>query len=281
MKRIDLHIHTTASDGTVSPSGIVSLAVQQHLAAVAITDHDTVNGFSEAYEAGKKAGLEVIPGIELSTRYKGHVHILGYYIDPENPELIQELKNFVADRDIRNEKIVSFMRQDGIPITYEQMKDRFGEVVGRPHFAEILVENGLASDPTDAFNRYLNRGCEYYFPRTTIPLSRSIELIIHAGGIPVIAHPFEYRYEEKSLSELIETCMSFGVRGIECRHPSHSPGQMVYLEHLAEEYGLLKTGGSDFHGDVKPGISLGSGRGLVSVPFQWLEKLKDERGLKS
>ncbi len=260
MKRIDLHVHTTASDGTVTPADVVALAKEASLSAIAITDHDTVLGYEEAAQAGEKLGIEVIPGIELSTKYK---------------ELKKELKGIVDDRDIRNEKTVSLMRQDGISITYDEMKARFGEVVGRPHFAEILVEYGLAEDSADAFRRYVGKGMRYWLPRTAIPIERCIGLILTAGGIPVLAHPFEYKYEDKSLAELIEHCMAAGLLGIECRHSSHTPGQMAYLELLADEYGLFKTGGSDFHGTVKPDISLGTGKGLVSVPYTWLEKLKE------
>lgn len=275
MKRIDLHVHTTASDGTVTPADVVALAKEASLSAIAITDHDTVLGYEEAAQAGEKLGIEVFPGIELSTKYKSAAHVLGYFIDVDNKELKKELKGIVDDRDIRNEKTVALMRQDGISITYDEMKARFGEVVGRPHFAEILVEYGLAEDSADAFRRYVGKGMRYWLPRTTIPIERCIELILTAGGIPVLAHPFEYKYEDKSLAELIEHCMAAGLQGIECRHSSHTPGQMAYLELLADEYGLFKTGGSDFHGTVKPDISLGTGKGLVSVPYTWLEKLKE------
>lgn len=275
MKRIDLHVHTTASDGTVSPAEVVSRAKTASLSAIAVTDHDTTLGYPEAARAGAELGVEVIPGIELSTKYRRAVHILGYSIDVDNPELKKELKSIVDDRDIRNEKTVALMQRDGIPITYDEMRSRFGVVIGRPHFAEILVEYGLATDSADAFRRYVGKGMRYWLPRTTIPIERCIELILTAGGIPVLAHPFEYKYEENSLAELIEHCIAYGLQGIECRHSSHSPGQMAYLELLADEYGLLKTGGSDFHGDVKPDISLGTGKGLVSVPYRWLEKLKE------
>lgn len=277
MKRIDLHVHTTASDGADSPEAVVRMALGSGLSALAITDHDTVSGCEAAAEEAGKCGIELIPGIELSTRFNGPVHILGYYIDTADAGLQALLSGIVADRDERNEKTVALMRQDGIDITYEQMKERFGEVVGRPHFARILIENNLADSTADAFERFVGKGMKYWLPRTTVSLERCIECILSAGGIPVLAHPFEYRYDSKSLSGLIELCMDLGVRGIECRHSSHTPGQMAYLERLAEEYGLLKTGGSDYHGSVKPEVSLGTGTGLVSVPYSWLETVKKER----
>lgn len=275
MKRVDLHMHTTASDGTAAPSAVVALAKEYSLSAIAVTDHDTVSGIAEACTAGQELGVEVIPGVELSTRYQGPVHILGYFIDPESPELREFLDGIVNDRDIRNEKIVALLRDDGISVTYDGMKARFGDVIGRPHFAELLIEHGLAADTKDAFDRYLAKGQKYWLPRTTIPLEKCVEMILTAGGIPVLAHPFEYKYEEKSLAELIEFCISVGVKGIECRHSSHTPGQMAYLELLAAEYGLLCTGGSDFHGDVKPGIRPGCGSGCVCVPYAWLDALRE------
>ena len=279
MKRIDLHIHTTASDGTMTPSEVVSEAMKLHLSAIAITDHDTVSGISEAVEAAGNH-LEIVPGIEFSTKYHGPVHILGYFVDPQNDTLLTLLDTIVRDRDVRNEQIISAMQKDGIDIDYATMKARFGEVIGRPHLATILVENGIASDVRDAFSNYVGKGMRYWFPRTTVPMEDCIRTVLEAGGIPVLAHPFEYDYSEKSLCELIELCISFGLEGIECRHSSHTPGQMMYLEQLAAEYGLLKTGGSDFHGTVKKNIQLGTGSGLVSVPDSWLEALKKAQKIR-
>ena len=274
MPSVDLHIHTTASDGTVSPADVVAEAKAAGLSAIAITDHDTVTGIPEALAAGAECGIEVIPGIELSTRYEGPVHILGYCIDCDNPDLKSELKGIVDDRDTRNEKLVSLMRAGGISISYDDMKSRFGEVIGRPHFATVLIESGLCSSTEEAFSRFLAKGQKYWLPRTTVPLERCIEVIRLAGGVPVIAHPFEYSFAKKSLSGLIDLCVGCGALGIECRHSSHEPGQMAYLELLAAERGLLRTGGSDYHGSVKPDIRIGCGKGLVSVPYFWLEEIK-------
>ena len=277
LKKIDLHIHTTASDGDFTPSGIVRAALDAGLSAAAITDHDTVSGYAEAFSAAEGTGLEVVPGIEFSTKYGGRVHILGYFIDPDDRALKEMLRSIVEDRDRRNENIVQLMRQDGISVAYSDLKDRFGEVIGKPHFAEILVEQGICSSVREAFAGYLNKGMKYAVPRKTVPVDICIDLIRGAGGIAVLAHPFEYRFDKVSLPELIEKCMEYGVTGLECRHSSHTPGQMAYLERLAGEYGLLKTGGSDFHGAVKPDIRLGTGSGLVSVPYSWLEKMKEMR----
>ena len=276
MSRIDLHIHSTASDGTCTPAEIAALAARQGLAAVALTDHDTVLGYPALQEAAAALGLETVPGIEISTKYGGAVHILGYYIDPRSPALEPVLNWVVRDRDERNEKMCALMAADGLPVSYEEMKRRFGEVIGRPHFADILVELGLASSVRDAFDRYVEKGQRYYVPRTILPIERAIEIIRLSGGVPVLAHPFQYKRDDAGLRELIEYCMEQGLRGMECRYSGYSPEQSAYLEALAEEYGLVKTGGSDFHGSNKPQIALGSGiMDNLSVPYEWLPQLKE------
>lgn len=276
MSRIDLHIHTTASDGTCAPERVAELAAEQGLSAIAITDHDTVLGYDEASRAGARLGLEVVPGIEISTKYDRAVHILGYYIDPHSPALEPVLNWIVEDRDIRNRKMAELMAADGLPVSYEMMHQRYGEVIGRPHFAAMLVELGLAESVQDAFDRYVEKGQKYYQPRTILPIDRAVEIIVRAGGVPVLAHPFQYRMDDALLRELIEHCMGFGLRGIECRYTGYDEEKVAYLEALAAEYGLIRTGGSDFHGTNKPHISLGRGLGGLSVPDEYLAELKEE-----
>lgn len=278
MKTIDLHVHTTASDGTASPAEAVKLAKAAGLSAIAITDHDTVSGYAEAAEAGEALGVEVIPGIEISTKYGRAVHILGYYIDPDSDKLAPVLEWVVRDRDERNRKMAELMAADGLPVSYEEMHRRFGAVIGRPHFAEVLVELGLAKDVRDAFDRYVEKGQKYYLPRNFLSIERSVEIIREAGGIPVLAHPFQYKLDDAGLRELIEHCMESGLKGIECRYSGYSTEQSKYLSRLAEEYGLIKTGGSDFHGENKKHISIGTGTGTLEVPYQYLEKLREAAG---
>ena len=278
MKTIDLHVHTTASDGTASPAEAVKLAKAAGLSAIAITDHDTVSGYAEAAEAGKALGVEVIPGIEISTKYGRAVHILGYYIDPDSDKLAPVLEWVVHDRDERNRKMAELMAADGLPVSYEEMHRRFGAVIGRPHFAEVLVELGLAKDIRDAFDRYVEKGQKYYLPRNFLSIERSIEIIREAGGVPVLAHPFQYKLDDAGLRELIEHCMESGLQGMECRYSGYSVEQSKYLGRLAEEYGLIKTGGSDFHGDNKKHISIGTGTGHLEVPYKYLEKLRQTAG---
>ena len=276
MREIDLHIHTTASDGTCTPREVVRLAVEQGLRAIAVTDHDTIAGHGEAMLAAMDYDIELVPGIEISTKYGVAVHILGYFLE----DLVPLLKGVVNDRDIRNAKMAELMAADGLPVSYAKMKERFGAVIGRPHFGELLVEFGLARDVSDAFARFVGKGQKYYVPRTTIDIDTSVEAVVASGGVPVLAHPFQYKKSDGELRELIERCMDHGLRGIECRYSGYDAEQVAYLEGLAEEYGLLKTGGSDFHGENKPHISLGTGiGGELDVPYEWLEKLKEAAGL--
>ena len=275
MREIDLHVHTTASDGTDTPAEVVRRAAMLGLRAIAVTDHDNVGGYAEAFSAGMETGVEVVPGIEVSTKYGVAVHILGYYVE----NLVPLLADIIYDRDRRNEKVAALMASDGLPVTYKQMKKRFGDVIGRPHFGELLVEFGLAKDMDDAFARFVGKGMRYYVPRTIIDIDSSVEAIVASDGVPVLAHPFQYRKNDAELRELIERCMDHGLRGIECRYSGYSPEQSAYLERLAEEYGLLKTGGSDYHGSHKAHIALGSGiDGNLEVPYEWLERLKAAAG---
>ena len=166
------------------------------------------------------------------------------------------------------------MAADGLPVSYEMMHEKYGEVIGRPHFAALLVELGLAESVQDAFDRFVEKGQKYYQPRTILPLDRAVQIIVDAGGIPVLAHPFQYRMDDALLRELVEYCMGFGLKGIECRYTGYDGEMVAYLEALAKEYGLIRTGGSDFHGTNKPHIALGRGLGELNVPYEYLSELK-------
>ena len=277
MDRIDLHIHTTASDGTFTPEEVVREASRIGLAAVAITDHDTAAGYARAAAEGEKHGLEVVPGIEISTKFRSAVHILGYYIDAQSPALGEVLDWMHRDREERNVKLCAMLRESGVDIDIERMHARFGDLVGRPHFAEIMIENGMARDMNDAFERLLNKNKPYFIPRQFLPIERSIEIIREAGGTAVLAHPFQYRLDDAALRELIEHCMESGLEGMECRYSGYDAAQTAYLEALAAEYGLVRTGGSDFHGAIKGEIRLGEGKGGLNVPYAFLEELRSRR----
>ena len=274
MKQIDLHIHTTASDGTASPAEAVGIAHGLGLAAMAVTDHDTVSGCAEAIAEGQRLGIEVVPGIELSSRYGKTIHILGYFLRTESPALTRVLEGIVTERDERNRKMAALMAADGIRVDYDEMKQRFGTAIGRPNFGQVLVELGLAESVQDAFDRFIEKGQRYYLPRKMLSIERSVEVIREAGGVPVLAHPFQYKLEESALRQLIEHCMDHGLLGLECRYSLYDEEQCRYLISLAKEYGLTPTGGSDYHGANKPRIALGTGTGSLAVPAEWLEGLR-------
>lgn len=277
---VDLHVHTTASDGTCSPAEAVRLAHDLGLAAIAVTDHDTAAGYQEAAREGASLGVEVVPGIEISTVFLGPVHILGYFIDPDSQAIRPVLDWVVQDRDARNRKMAALMAADGLDVDYDKMRQRFGDVIGRPHFAEVLIELGLARSVQDAFDRYIEKGQKYYQPRHFLSLERSIEIIRRSGGVAVLAHPYQYRLTEDELRSLIARCRDLGAQGMECLYSGYSAEQSRRLLALAAEYGLQPTGGSDFHGSVKPHIALGRGTGDLAVPYGYLEALRKLAGGK-
>lgn len=276
--RIDLHNHTTASDGSATPAEAVQTAKELGLAAIAVTDHDSVSGVAEAMEAGKALGVEVIPGIEISADYRGNkAHILGLFIDPAHPALRPALDWAVTEREQRNEKIVAAMAADGIDISLRELRENNPDsVLGRPHMAEHLLKKGYAASIKEAFQRYLGEGCPYYRDKERIPLDMTARLIKEAGGLPIVAHPFQYGYDEPELLAFLSTAKEAGCVGLEAYYSEHSPAEQAYLLSLAAEWGMLVSGGSDWHGSRKPHIRMGSGiENGLAVPYHVLEDLKN------
>ena len=277
MRQIDLHIHTTASDGTFTPEEAARYAAEMELAAIAITDHDTAAGAVNAAALTAKYGVEVIPGIELSTDYKNlGVHILGYFIDPESPALNTVVEWVIEERRRRNGEIAAAMRRDGVDVSLDSLCERFpGTVIGRPHFAAVLVEQGRCQSVDEAFARYLSPGMRYYRPRRYMPVREAFDVIRKAGGKAVFAHPFQYRLPEAELLELTRCLTECGCVGMECLYSGYSRQQSDHLMDLAARFGLCVTGGSDFHGKRKPCIDMGSGTGELCVPYELLERLRE------
>lgn len=276
MRQIDLHVHTSASDGELTPEQAVAYASGKGLAAIAITDHDTAAGAAEAMACAEKYGVEVVPGIEISTDYRGlGVHILGYFIDPESPALRPVLDWIVADRKRRNHEIIELMRRDGIDISAGELAEKYpGSVIGRPHFAAELVERGLAESVQDGFERYLNRGKKYFRPRTFLPVEEAIAAIKGAGGKAVFAHPLQYGLRQDALLALAVYLRDCGVVGMECLYSGYTPEDSEFLAKFAGSFRMCITGGSDFHGAGKPQIDMGSGKGELCVPYALLEELR-------
>lgn len=272
MDRIDLHVHTTASDGTRTPLECVSLAAMEGLKAIAITDHDTMAGIAEAGEAGVTLGVTIIPGIEISSDYRGkEVHILGYFLN-ENAPALQEYLSWVQDsRRTRNEKIAEKLRAKGFDVTLEALEAAHpGAVIGRPHFAQRLVELGAVSSVSEAFRRYLTKGRSCYVSREKIPFADGVKLIRKCGGVAVLAHPLQYGFGKSDLDALVKAGKDCGMTGLEIYYSGYTQNDIAKLFDLAEKYTLLPTGGSDFHGDNKPGISIGTGDGKLAVPAYFL-----------
>lgn len=274
---IDLHIHTSASDGTYSPKDIVSLALKTNLKAIAITDHDTIEGTAEAVREGGKVGLEVVPGVEISVEWhNSSIHILGYYIDGTKKALSSELNNLIRYREERNPRIIEKLNSLGIDISYDEVKTAAaGGTIGRPHFAQVLIEKGYVKNGNEAFRKYLQRGASAYVDKKRLSPQEGIQLIKEAGGIAVLAHPFMIdSIGENKIEELILKLKHMGIGGIETLYPTHNVQQTLQLKTIAEKYSLLLTGGSDFHGKQKPNIHLGTGFGKLRVPYKLLTRMK-------
>jgi predicted metal-dependent phosphoesterase TrpH len=261
MGLIDLHLHTNKSDGQYSPRALVGLAAKRGVSLMAITDHDTTDGVAEGAEAAREAGIDFIPGIEISVKGNKELHILGYCIDCENRELLRMNAEFARLRGIRAERIHEYLAEMGVPVSRADVRRHAaGDTVGRPHFARALVETGYAADFKDAFVKYLSIPAFYAIERPKPAPEVGIGVIRAAGGVAVLAHPATLRLTESELDALLAKLVKDGLRGMECHYSSHSPEQTALYLALARKHGLVVTGGSDFHGErVKRDVEIGRG----------------------
>ncbi len=279
--RIDLHIHSTASDGTLSPPEIISLAHSLNIGAIAITDHDTIDGSKEAFTLDIPPSLKLLTGVEISVSsnpylpYTGSFHMLGYSIRLDDPVLNRTLDMLQDARRNRNPRIVKRLNNLGINFSLKDVADEFGEgQLGRPHIAQLMVKRGFVKSIDEAFDKYLGTGRPAYVDKYRLDCARAIEVILAAGGIPVLAHPLFLDIENKDrFEDLIVNLKEIGLKGIEVYYSEHSPDLTTFYAEIANRYGLLMTGGSDFHGSVKPDIKMGSGRGDLFVPYELYENL--------
>jgi len=288
MKYIDLHVHSNASDGTLSPSQVVSLAIEQKLSAIALTDHDTLRGVKEAKLAAVKAAvngfyLKVISGVEISVAYKGKdIHILGLLLDENNTRLNDILEKAVQERNERNEKMAVNLRKAGLDITIEDLKKDAGDaVITRAHFAKYITEHGYTKNKEEAFKLYLSPKGPYYVPRNYLEPEFAISLIHEAGGIAVLAHPLLYHYTFEEVHALVKYLVDLGLDGMEVIYSMNEKDDEENLRKLATQYGLLITGGSDYHGSNKPQIQIGKGRGNLAIPYELLEKIEQNKKMKA
>lgn len=279
IRTIDLHAHTTASDGDLSPTQLIWWAKAFGLSAIAVTDHDTTEGIAEATLAGQKYGVEVIPGIELSAEIdisKGQCHLLGYFLDPKHAGLNARLAKVRENRNKRNAKIVAKIQAHGWNVTLEEIDAvSGGEVIARPHIARVLVDRGFVPSMQEAFEKYLAKGGLFYVERDRLAQDEAIRLMHEAGGICVLAHPNNLNCDPAETENRIRQLQSYGLDGIEARYNRHTPEDTARYLALAERLGLLTTGGSDFHGQsVKENVYLGHVEGDQPAPTELLESLR-------
>lgn len=273
--KVDLHVHTRASDGAYSPWEVVKMARERSIAILAITDHDTVSGLDEANRAAQEYGLELVPGIELSTLAEDkEIHILGYHLNPQNGKLLDTLHTLSSARDNRAQLIIAKLNELGYPLTMTDVKAKAGsEIIGRPHIALAMIELGLIKNIAEGFDRFLNPGGAAYVPRFRISPVQAIELIHEAGGVAVVAHP-GMAFPARLLPELIDA----GLAGIEVNHPDNSLQIRDYYQRRAQEAGLLITGGSDFHGHEEKDFRY---FGQMLTPPETLARLQEVRDVSN
>jgi predicted metal-dependent phosphoesterase TrpH len=293
MKRIDLHMHTTHSDGSYTPRDLVQYAKKKKLDCISVTDHDTLSSFEECADEAKKQGIELIPGIEISAQFEpGTLHILGFFLKPDHAPLKTALEDIQKARRERNPRIIEKLNNMGIPITYEEVKaESGGKQVGRPHFAKVLLKKGVVKSMQEAFDKYLGKGKPGYLDKRRFSSKESIQMIRDAGGIAVIAHPKQMRLEENVGAQLTRLCrtrrrvaplltkeierlVNEGMQGIEVYNSCQNREEADLYKRLAKRFNLLMTGGSDFHGTNKPDVDLGFMGEGVELGYEVIEAMR-------
>lgn len=287
MQAIDLHVHSNRSDGTFSPRQLVDYAMEKGLKAFALTDHDCIDGLEEAIqyadtlkkkaEEGQSLQVpEVIPGIEFSTEYQEQdVHILGLYIHYQEASFQKQLKAFVDSRISRNQKMCRLLTDTGLSVTYEDLLAEFPDaVITRAHYAKYMLNHGYINSMAEAFERYIGDRCPCYVPREKITPVQAVELVLKAGGVPVLAHPLLYHMSDSRLDALISQLTEAGLLGLEAIYSTYTAAEERQMRRLAAKYGLLISGGSDFHGENKPGLDLGTGYGRLFIPCSLLDDIR-------
>lgn len=285
MRYIDLHVHSTCSDGTLTPEELVLKGIKNDLVAFGLTDHDTVDGVDRAIKRAEELEnhIQVIPGVELSCQYpvsadrEVEIHILGYNIDYNDKTLVSTLKNVAEERDNRNKKMCENLHNAGYPITYQELIDKFGDmIITRAHFAKLLLQNGGVPSMEAAFKTCLAIDSPYFVNREYLTPQGAIELIKNAGGVAVLAHPLLYKLSVSEIRRMLDKLKEYGIRGIEALYSRNHGTDEAFVRKLADEYELFITGGSDFHGDNKPDIEMGTGMGNLRIPVMLLENLKSD-----
>ena len=278
MKRLcDLHTHTTASDGSFEPEESVRLAKSLGAAAIAVTDHDTIAGLARAQAEGERIGQKVIPGIEITTRMDGcEIHIVGLYINHRDEAFAERVHQLGRTRDQRNERMIERLIEHGFRISWEDFRQYEGSVLTKAHIGQILVERGYAQNVTEAMNTYLRKGGVAYVERETPPPQECIRLIHLAGGLAFVAHTNQIDRADRDHSESIcRRLLGLGADGLETRYCEFDEDWNARTERLAQEFGCLRSGGSDFHGTFKKNLQMLHGYGNLEVPYEYVEAMED------
>ncbi|MDZ7265507.1 MAG: PHP domain-containing protein [candidate division KSB1 bacterium] len=264
---VDLHIHSNQSDGCFTAREIIDIAVRRRLKAIAITDHDHIQGLGEAMKYAQQQGMEFITGVEISARAPSFdLHLLGYYFDYRNQQLNEYLRHFQNERLNRARKIIELLKKHGIKLSFDLIQKKAGGAIGRPHIADAMLEEGYIHSYQEAFDKYIGDGCPCCVPKYKISPGEAAALINQAGGVCVIAHPGT-DISDSGLLDLIKV----GIEGVETIHPRHTPAQVNHYREIVQKYGLLETGGSDCHGDRKTQVLIGH----FKVPYSMVEKMKE------
>lgn len=272
---IDLHAHTTASDGSLSPVELIELAAEKKLAALGVTDHDTLAALPEAAAAAQRCGVELVPGIELNVEHPGRFHLLGYLFRPDDAGFNARLRYLQDFRASRNVRMVDRMQQYGLPISLAEVEaEAGGDMIGRPHMALALIRKGIVQTVQEAFDRFLADGGPCDIPKEKVTPAEGIRLIRDAGGVPVVAHPVTLGLEADKLEVELRSLRETGLGGLECYYSQHTPEQEGMFLELARKLDLVPTGGSDFHGASKPHVHLGVVRNNGPVDYRALDELK-------
>lgn len=277
-KYIDLHTHSLKSDGSMTPTEVVEAAKAAGLAAIALSDHDTVDGLEEAIEAGKRLGVEVVPAIEFSVLSKTETHILGYFIDYKNPELLQMLKEIVDLRIERNHVTCARLNELGFDITLDEVRALApNNFVGRAHFARVLMDRGYTSSVKEGFDKYMSVGKYAYCEKQRLSASDAVKLIAKCGGVSFLAHPHLTKLPDDELKAFLIELKGYGLSGLEGYYTDYTPEMEIKYRSLAEELGMIYSGGTDFHAKMKPHISIGTGLGNMKIPYSVLETIKSKK----
>ncbi len=276
MKRVDLHMHTTHSDGSYLPRDLVRYAKEKGLGCISVTDHDTMSSFDESQEAAREFGIELIPGIEISADFEpGTLHILGFFQDRNHPKLKTMLDDIQKARRERNPQIIEKLNKLGIDITFDEVKAASGgKQIGRPHFAKVLLKKGVIRSMDEAFTKYLSKGKPAYVDKRRFSSTDAIHCLREAGGVAVIAHPKQMKLDEEALTREVERLVEEGLGGIEAYNSCQNREEAQLYKRLAKRFNLFVTGGSDFHGANKPDVDLGFMGDGVELGYEIVDEMK-------